>query len=136
MRTITLRIGEVRATAALDGEADLGAAFWSALPIETELLSANWSGHACTFPAPPALLAASGRIEPGGNDVPVGRLAVASADHGGIVLVAYGTTMHHTALGPAPVAALATLGEGRDAFLARIERLFDEGAARLTIERA
>ena len=136
MRTITLRVDDVESAATLaDGNA-VADAFWSILPLRADLFSANWSGHAGTFAAPAALLAAVETTIGPDNAVPVGGLAVASRENGGVVLIAYGPTMHHTALGPAPVSVFGDITANKPEFLARLERIFAEGAVTLTVDRA
>ena len=136
VRTIRLRVDGVESIAALAAESAAADALWNALPLRTELFSAIWSGHACTFSPPPALLAAADDAVGADNAVPVGTIAVASRENGGVVVIAYGPTLHHTALGPAPVTRFAEITSGAPQFLARIERIFTEGAVPLEIERA
>jgi hypothetical protein len=131
---IRLSVDGAEATAELDmaRSPDAARAFSAVLPLEGELVTSAWSGHGCELLLPDALRAVTGSGATS-VDVPVGTLAIVPATEGPLLVVPYGTVKAHTAIGPVAATLLAHFVDGQGAFLARIERTFDEGALAVRI---
>lgn len=131
---IRLSVDGAEATAELDvaRSPDAARAFSGVLPLEGELLTSAWSGHGCELLLPDALRAVAGSGATS-TDVPVGTLAIAPATEGPLLVVPYGTMKTHTATGPVAATLLAHFVDGQGAFLARLERTFEEGALAVRI---
>jgi hypothetical protein len=131
---IRLIAGGIEATAELDGEGspDAVRAFAATLPLDGELLGSVWSGNGCELALPEALR----RVVGGGAasvDVPVGTLAIVASAEGAVLIIPYGIVKTHLATGPVAATRVARFVAGQDAFLARVERTFDEGAIAVRI---
>lgn len=135
---IRLSVDGAEATAELDlaRSPDAARAFSGVLPLGGEFLTSAWSGHGCELLLPVALRAVAGSGATA-IDIPVGALAIAPATEGALLVVPYGTMKTHTATGPVASTLLAHFIDGQAAFLARLERTFEEGAlaVRIVAER-
>ena len=131
---IRLSVDGAEATAELDvtRSPDAARAFSAVLPLNGALITSAWSGHGCELLLPEALRAVAGTGATS-IDVPVGTLAIAPATEGPLLVVPYGTMKTHTATGPVAATLLAHFVNGQGAFLARIERTFEEGALAVRI---
>lgn len=104
-------------------------ALWSALPLERPLVHTKWSGAAATF-APP--VAPSDEPEAAVLSLYPGVLALRPD---GEALLSYGDAESRDELGVRYATRLARVVEGA-ALFARLRRMYDEGDARIRIERA
>ena len=131
---IRLSVDGAEATAELDvaRSSDAARAFSGVLPLDGEFLTSTWSGHGCELLLPEALRAVAGSGATS-IDVPVGTLAIVPATEGPVLVVPYGTMKTHTATGPVAATLLAHFVDGQGAFLARLERTFEEGALAVRI---
>jgi hypothetical protein len=108
------------------------AALWDALPMEARLEHTKWSGRACGFRLP--RLVAAGELEHPVCSIYPGTL-VARPDRGE-VLISYGAAEYRSALGVEYCTRIGKLVRNRDAFLAALARMHDEGDKRIIIRRA
>ena len=134
MKRIEIEIDGVAAEGELNeaGAPRATAALWAALPIAARLEHTKWSGRACGFQLPG--LAAAGALEHPVCSIYPGTL-LARPDRGE-VLISYGAAEYRSTLGVEYGTRIGRLVGNRDALLAVLARMHDEGDKRVIIRRA
>ena len=133
MKRVEVEIEAVVVTAELNeaGAPRATAALWGALPIEAQLEHTKWLGWACGFR--PALAAGSELERPVCSIYPGILLARPGR---GEVLISYGAAEYRSVRGVEYGTRLGRLVGNRDALLAVLARMHDEGDKRIVIRRA
>jgi hypothetical protein len=108
------------------------AAFWESLPLETSLTHTKWCGAAASF-VPGASLASATELEDAVCSLYPGVLAIRPG--GGEALLSYGDAECRSELGVEYANRVAQVIDG-EALFARLRRMWEEGDARIRIERA
>ena len=134
MKRIEIEIDGVVSEAELNeaGAPRATAVLWNALPMQARLEHTIWSGRACAFQVPG--LAAAGELEHPGCSIYPGT-CVTRPDRGE-VLIGYGAAEYRSTVGIEYGTRLARLVGNRDALLAVLARMHDEGDKRIIIRRA
>jgi hypothetical protein len=126
---ITVDGASALATLADDAAPKAAEAFWKALPMAGPLTHTKWCGAAVTF---------AGKADPSDPEDPVcslypGTLAV--RPEAGEMLLSYGDAECRSELGVEYANIVGRVIDGEQLF-ARLRRMYDEGDARISIERA
>ncbi|HYM51057.1 MAG TPA: DUF3830 family protein [Candidatus Limnocylindrales bacterium] len=108
------------------------AAFWASLPIATTLTHTQWSGRACGFSLDGGALQKVGLEHPVCSLYP-GTLGV--HPERGEALLSYGPSEYRSELGPEYLTRVARVTGNREALLAVLSRMHDEGDKRITLRR-
>lgn len=134
-RRIVFEVEGVRAVAELHEELSPAAtaAFWDALPMDTTLMHAKWSGEVCFFRPGPGLAKITELENPVCSLYP-GTLVMRPG--GTEALMAYGVGEYRWAIGTDYTTRIARIVENAQPFLAVLRRMHDEGEKRITVTRA
>jgi hypothetical protein len=109
-------------------------AFWQALPIETTLTAAKWSGQACFFHPGDGPLRAIDALESPVCSIYPGYLV--ARPRGSEMLIAYGPAEYRWHLGTDYVTRVARVVDNGAELRRVLARTHDEGDKRITIARA
>ncbi len=134
-RRIIFEVEGVEAAAELQEELSpkTTEAFWNALPLDTTLMHAKWSGEVCFFRPGPGLAGITELENPVTSIYP-GTLVM--RPRGTEALMAYGTGEYRWGIGVDYTTRLAKLVDNEETFLAVLRRMHEEGEKRIRVRRA
>jgi hypothetical protein len=134
-RQIRLRVDGVEAVAKLrdDLSPRMAEAFWQTLPVETGISHAMWTGSACYYYPGEGPLSEVEELE-----YPVCSIYpgfVVARPRGSEVMFSYGPTEYRWNIGTDYLTPIAQITDNREAFLAVLARMHDEGDKSISIDR-
>lgn len=134
-RRIVFEVEGVKAVAELqeDLSPKATAAFWDALPIDTKLMHAKWSGEVSFFRPGPGLAKITELENPVCSIYP-GTLVM--RPNGTEALMAYGVGEYRWGIGVDYTTRIARIVENAQPFLAVLRRMHDEGEKQIRVTRA